>query len=92
MIQSMRYSNQKPFGTRRRWIVVAVLWLGAMYVASVGPAAYVIGRGWLGSRSENVIVSLYAPLTYIVSHKWPLSRLLMDYSHWWQQLGERHSA
>lgn len=52
----------RPFYKRKRWIAAGVLWLvvPAAYLGSFGPAAYCVGRGWMGHyRFEDI----YRPLT-----------------------------
>jgi len=48
---------------RRRWPLIAALLVGlpVLYVASFGPACWLLGKGWIG---PNLVVGVYEPIRY----------------------------
>lgn len=70
---------------RKRWVAAGLLWLLLTYPASLGPACYGFGRGWLPASSNATLEAVYAPLDNPVGH-W----LLDGYADWFFDLGARH--
>lgn len=72
-----------------RWVAVMLLLFVASYIASSGPAFYLVGR-WPSTRS--VYATVYAPLSARVDPKSRLVRLYRQYIFWWYNLGWEHSG
>lgn len=75
-----------PLLKRRRWWVsgfCAVL-VPVCYVLSVGPAAFVVERGWL---SQGIAETLYRPCLLAVERGWfralGVEKALDGYVRWW---------
>lgn len=83
-------TRQRPFWKRKRWIAAAALWLAlpAAYPLSLGPAAYVCGRGWL---SREAVTEIYGPLREATGVTG--LRLQEDsYAMLWYHLGQQQAA
>jgi hypothetical protein len=47
---------------RRKWVWAALaLWLAVAYPLSLGPVAYLVGRGWI---TKTQATAVYAPIIY----------------------------
>lgn len=88
-------SPWQPWRRARRWRWVAAVWLASpvLYVLSVGPAAYAVGRDW--AKAEDVD-PLYRPLFEFYEDPWVNNSLpahvLGTYVNWANRLGREHAS
>jgi hypothetical protein len=70
-------------GMRSGFVLAALVGLPLLYVASVGPANWLLSRGHIHGSAEDFLQAFYAPLQWISDHSEIAKRGL----YWWADLG-----
>jgi hypothetical protein len=66
------------------WILAVVIGLPALYLASFGPACWITSRA---NSGENVISTIYAPITMLMAHPLDRASRINAAIHWYSQAG-----
>jgi len=91
----MAISGPRRWWARKRWRLAAALWLSLpiLYLLSLGPAAYLVGRGWADAADVD---PYYAPIFFVYEHPSVngsvVAHLLGTYVNEMNDLGKRHAA
>jgi hypothetical protein len=71
---------------RRTKIVASLLLVLVAYPLSIGPMAWVQGKGVLPDTVVDFLIVTYTPLEYVASQSLLTAMLLMAYIDFWQSL------
>jgi hypothetical protein len=84
---------KKPNGKRSRWLSAQWAWaftlLLVLYVLSPGPLAFLGGAGLISGETGEAVSAIYAPLHPVWRLAPRLSRLMLAYEDFCDELGER---
>jgi hypothetical protein len=81
---------RRPWWKKKRWAAALALWLvlPAAYLAGPGPAAYLVGRGWVAASTHQ---EFFTP-AYVVLFWAGVAPQVWDSETAWHHRGERHAG
>lgn len=89
----MTASARRRWWKKKRWRVVLALWVAVAYPASLGPANYALGRGWLDTGpASRTAEAFYLPLVLCGRAAQAAWGWFEGYCDWCRDLGEDHAA